>query len=147
MAIYRRSSRRPLVITAVAVGVVALIVGFAAGRATAPDLASQVKAARAQVQPISTSLEVIRTEYPKLLAAAAGADAGGAPDAISRARTTFTANQPTWSLVDPSMTAALGADLTALANLITQKAPEADVDAALDAAEADANKLAGAATI
>jgi hypothetical protein len=97
------------------------------------------------VQPISTSLEVIRTEYPKLLAAAAGADAGGAPDAIGRARSTFTANQPTWSLVDPTTTAALGADLTSVANLITQRASEDDVNAALDAAEADANKLAGAA--
>jgi hypothetical protein len=146
MAIYRRSSRRPLVITAVVVGVVAVIVGFAVGRATAPDLTSQIRAARAQVQPISTSLEVIRTEYPKLLAAAAGTDAGGAPDAIARARTTFTTNQPTWSPVDPATTAALGADLTALANLITQRASEDDVDSALDAAEADANKLAGAAT-
>jgi hypothetical protein len=143
MAIYRRSSRRPLVIVAVIAAVAGLVVGFAAGRATAPDLASQVRAARGQVAPILTALEVIRTEYPKLLNAAAGSDPGGAESALARARSTFTANEATWSVIDPQATTALRPALDALAATITRRAPEADVDAALGAASAAAARIAG----
>jgi hypothetical protein len=145
MAIYRRSSRRPLVIVGVIAAVAGLVVGYLGGRATAPDLGSQIRAARAQVAPIVTSLEVIRTEYPKLLNATAGSDPGGAESALARARSTFTAQSVTWSLIDPTGTTALGTALDALAAKITQRAPDADVDAAIDTAAAAANRIASTA--
>jgi hypothetical protein len=145
MAIYRRSSRRPLVIVGVIAAVAGLVLGYLGGRATAPDLASQVRAARAQAAPIVTSLEVIRTEYPKLLNATAGSDPGGAESALARARSTFTAQSATWTLIDPEATAGLGSALDALGAKITARAAEAEVDSAIDTAAAAANRLAGTA--
>jgi hypothetical protein len=142
MAIYRRSSRRPLIIVAVVAAVVGLALGFVLGGATAPGLASQISAARADATPIVTALEVARDEYPKLLAASAGQDAGGAPSAIARARAAFTAHSTTWAIIDPATTAALGDTLTKLDGLVAQKAPNDQVEAAVDAAQTLAQKLA-----
>jgi hypothetical protein len=142
MAIYRRSSRRPFVVTAVVAALAGLIIGVAAGRGTAPDLAAQVSEARAQVAPIVTSLEVLRTEYPKLLNAAAGGDPGGAESALARARSTFASHAASWSLLDPATTTALDKALNDLAALLTGRAPEAEVGSAVDTALAAANKLA-----
>lgn len=146
MAIYRRSGRRPLALVAVIAAVVGLALGFAAGRTTAPDLASQVRAVRADAAPILTSLEVIRTEYPKLLATTAGSDPGGAEGALARARAAFGAHQATWALLDPAGTSALGAALDALGGQIDQRAPQATVDQAIDAAVTAANRIAGTTT-
>jgi hypothetical protein len=146
MAIYRRSSRRPLVLVAVIAAVAGLVLGYVGGRATAPDLASQVQAARADAVPLLASLEVIRTEYPKLLNAVAGADPGGAESALARARSSFAARQATWALIDPAGTTALGTALDALGTQITQRAPEAAVDAAIDTATAAAHRIAGTPT-
>lgn len=145
MAIYRRSSRRPLILVAVIAAVAGLVIGAGAGRVTAPGLASQIRDARAEAGPILTWLEVVRTEYPKLLAATAGSDPGGAEGAISRARSTFADHEATWALIDPAGTTALGSALDALGTQIARHAPEADVDAAIDAAVAAGNRIAGAA--
>src|SRR5438093_32003 len=142
MAIYRRSSRRPLAVTAVAAALAGLVIGFVGGRATAPDLAAQVRDARSQVAPIVTALEVVRTEYPKLLAAGGGGDPGGAEAALARARSTFAAHAPTWSLLDPGSTTALGNALNDLGAVVARRAPEADVGSSIDAALEAANRLA-----
>lgn len=143
MAIYRRSSRRPLVIAAVLAAIAGLVLGFVAGRATAPDLAAQVREIRAQAAPILTSLEVVRTEYPKLLAATPGSDPGGAESALTRARTTLAAVRPQLVVIDPAATADLQSAIDNLSALVTGRASQPDVEAAIDAAEAIARRLAG----
>jgi hypothetical protein len=144
MAIYRRASRRPLAIAAIIAATAGLAIGFALGRSTAPDLASQVHAARAEVSPIVTALEVVRDEYPKLLAASAGSDPGGAEAALVRATTALASRAVVLRTLEPVATAALEAAMARLSQLIAERAPESQVRAALDEAQAAAARLAGA---
>src|SRR6188474_1730095 len=125
MAIYRRSSRRPLVVVGVVAAIVGLAAGFGLGRLTAPDLASQVAATRAEVTPIVTALEVLRDEYPKLVAATAGSDPGGAEAALTRASTTLASRAAILRTLDPEATSALDEALGRLSRLVADRAPDA----------------------
>ena len=141
MAIYRTPSRRPLVLTGVIALLVGLAAGFALGRAAAPDLASQLATARAEVRPIQTALDVVRIEYDSLLT---GGDSGS-PDAIERAQEAFRTRRATFDLLEPGATARLERALSRVAQLVAAKAPKAEVEAAIDEAEAAARELAGGA--
>ena len=142
MAIYRRSSRRPLIVIALIAAAAGLTVGLVVGRATAPDLASQMQAVRGDAAPISAALEVVRTEYPKLLAATAASDPGGSEQALARAKATLAAHADEFRLIDATGTAALQNALDHLSTLIAARAAAADVSAAVDDAEAALTRLA-----
>lgn len=140
MAIYRTQSRRPLVLVGLAGLVVGLIAGIAGGRMSAPDLPSQLAAARAEMRPILSSLDVVRIEYD-----AAGQVAGdsGSAGAIARAKDAFAARRDTFLLIDPDAAARLEAALDRVGSLVDAKAPQAELEAAVDEAEAVARELAG----
>ena len=140
MAIYRTQSRRPLVLIGLACLGIGLVVGGVVGRLSAPDLTSQLAAARAEVRPILTSLEVVRIEYD-----AAGQVAGdsGSAGAIARAKDAFTARRDALFLIDPDAAARLEAALDRVGALVDAKAPQAELEAAVDEAEAVARELAG----
>ena len=127
MAIYRAESGRRILIVAFVALVAGLVIGCGIGRATAPTAASQVADLRTQVAPIRSSLDVIRTEYPKLLTNAS--DPGGAPAAMARIRTTFDAVSPTLTTLDPAGTAKLDAAITSLANAIEARMKMEDIEA------------------
>jgi len=141
VAIYRTQSRRPLFLTGAVALVVGLVIGFALGSATAPGLASQLASARAEVRPILTSLDVVRIEYASLLT---GGDSGS-PDAIARAQEAFRARQATFDLIGRAAAMELEQALERVAGLVAAKAPQAEVDTAIDAAEAAAREIAGEA--
>ena len=139
MAIYRTPSRRPLILTGVAALVVGLVVGFVVGQSAAPGLASQLSTARADVRPILTALDVVRIEYDSLLT---GGDSGS-PDAIVRAQEAFRTRRVTLDLLDSDAAGRLDQALAEVARVVAAKALKAELDAAVDAAEAVARELAG----
>lgn len=139
MAIYRTQSRRPLILFGVASLLVGLVLGGVIGRLSSPDLAAQLAAARADVRPILTSLDVVRIEYDSLLT---GGDSGS-PGAIARAKEAFTARRATLALIDQDITARLAAALERVGSLVDAKAPRAELEAAIDEAEATARELTG----
>ena len=134
MAIYRAESSRRIALVggvAVVVGlVVGLVVGIGIGRMTAPGLGAQVDDLVAQVAPIRSSLEVVRTEYPKLLAG--GADAGGAAATMTKISTTWAAAKPAVTRFDPSGAEDLAASIDDLKAAIEAKDPQDEVEDALD---------------
>ncbi|MBM4407460.1 MAG: hypothetical protein FJ038_02385 [Chloroflexi bacterium] len=139
MAIYRTQSRRPLILFGVASLLVGLVLGGVIGRLSSPDLAAQLAAARADVRPILTSLDVVRIEYDSLLT---GGDSGS-PGAIARAKEAFTARRATLALIDQDITARLAAALERVGSLVDAKAPRAELEAAIDDAEATAREFTG----
>jgi hypothetical protein len=130
MAIYRTNRDRRLGIVGVVALVVGVVGGLAVGRLTAPGLTDQLAALRTQAAPITTSLEVVRSEYPKLLAG--GADAGGSVGALARVRSTYDLVLPTLTTLDPAGTGGATAALEALEAGVASKASEADIDARID---------------
>lgn len=131
MAIYRSNTRRSITIVGIVALVVGLVGGVVIGRLSAPGLDGQLGELRAAALPIAGSLEVIRAEYPESLVT--GADTGGAPGALARARTTYDLLTPRLILLDPAATAVATAALVALEAGVAGKASEADVGARIDA--------------
>jgi hypothetical protein len=133
MAIYRAQGGRRTALLATAALIAGLVAGLAIGRALAPGLEAQLVELRTKAAPIASSLEVVRTEYPKLLAG--GADPGGAEAAMARARTTFAEVRTSFGALDRVATAELSGALDTLGGLIEARAPEAEVAGAIDTAE------------
>lgn len=133
MAIYRADRGRRVVIAAAVAFVAGLVLGGVGGRLTSPGLADHVDAIRTQVAPIVSSLDVIRLEYPKLLAG--GEDGGGAEAAAIRIRETFEAARPTLEILNPAGSDALDASIAALVAAIDARAPDAEIGAVIDAVE------------
>lgn len=129
MAIYRAESNRRVVVIALVAVVIGLVVGLALGRLTAPGLGAQLDDVRSQVAPIRSSLEVVSSEYPKLLAG--GSDPGGTMSALAKIEATYTAAQPTLAILNSKESATLNGTILALRTAIEGKATQADVDAAI----------------
>jgi hypothetical protein len=134
MAIYRAESGRRVVLIAGAAAIAGLVLGLLIGRITAPGLGAQLDDVRAQAAPIASSLEVIRTEYPKLLAG--GADPGGAEAAMARIETTYATVKPSLEAISPGGSAALGDAIAALRGAVNARVPETDVGSKLDDVQA-----------
>jgi hypothetical protein len=134
VAIYRAERGRRIALAAGVAAIVGLVFGLVLGRMTAPDLGARLNEARAAAAPIRSSLEVVRTEYSKLLAG--GADPGGAPAAMDKIDAVYATAAPSLALIDAAASAALGKGLEDLRSAMKARAPEADVDAAIVAAEA-----------
>jgi len=132
VAIYRAESGRRIALIAGVAAIVALVFGLVLGRMTAPGLGAQLDEARAAAAPIRSALEVVRTEYSKLLAG--GADPGGAPAAMDKIDVVYATVAPSLALIDAAASVALGKDLEDLRSAMKARAPEADVDAAIVAA-------------
>jgi hypothetical protein len=132
VAIYRAESGRRIALIASVTAIVGLVLGLALGRLTAPGLGAQLDEARTAAVPIRSSLEVVRTEYSKVLAG--GADPGGAPAAMDRIDAVYATAAPSLALIDAAAAAALGKGLADLRSAMEARAPEADVDAAIVAA-------------
>jgi hypothetical protein len=139
VAIYRPSSRRPLVLAGVGGLVAGLVLGFFLGRSSAPDLAAQLAAARAEVRPILASLDVVRIEYQSLLD---GGDSGS-EGALARARDALDAGRATFDVLDRAAAASLDSALDGVAAAVEGRVPLADLEAAVSDAEAAAARLAG----
>jgi hypothetical protein len=143
MAIYRANSERRLVLLVLVALGIGLVGGVLVGRATAPGLVDQLATVRAQAAPIASSLEVLRSEYPKLLEG--GADPGGATGALAKVRTTFDALAPTLVIIDSGGTATATAALEALEAGVAAKEPETDVTERIDAFAAALSAALGTA--
>ena len=129
MAIYRAESNRRVVMIALVAVVVGLVVGLAIGRLTAPGLGAQIDDLRTQVAPIRSSLEVVSSEYPKLLAG--GTDPGGTMAALAKIEATYAAAQPTLAVLNSKESATLNGTIMELRTTVEGKATQADVDAAI----------------
>ena len=117
----------------VSAAIAGLVLGLLIGRATAPGLGAQLDDARARAAPIASSLEVIRTEYPKLVAG--GADPGGAELAMARIESAYAAVKPSLDAIDTTGSAALGDSIGQLRSGLTARVPEADLAVLIAAVE------------
>jgi hypothetical protein len=128
MALYRPASRRPLAVAA-ALGLAGgLILGFLAGQAVAPGTAGVLDGLRQRVGDVTSALEVLRVEYGDV----AGADVGGAEQAVERARTAYAAVEADLALIDDTAANEAYNALEELAALVTARAPADQVEAGID---------------
>ena len=134
MAVYRADRSRRVV----GIGIVALVAGMSGGvvvgRLTAPDLPSQLAELRQAAAPIGSAAEVVRVEYPKLLAG--GADPGGAEGAVARMRATLADVHVSLGALDDAGTDDLAGSVDRLAALVADRAPAPQVNEAVDGVEA-----------
>jgi hypothetical protein len=133
VAIYRAEGGRRMALLAGLAAIVGLVLGLVLGRTTAPGLGAQLDDLRRQSAPISSSLEVIRTEYPKLLAG--GGDPGGAEAAMAKVETTFAAIEPSVGAIDSAGTTRLGEAITQLRDAMTARVPDEELTSLLDAVQ------------
>ena len=145
MALYRAESGRRIALVGVGAAIAGLAFGLLIGRITAPGLGAQLDDVRAKAAPLSSSLEVIRTEYPKLIAGSG--DAGGATAAMSRIESTFAAVEPSLQIIDASGTAALGEAIAALRRAVDARVAEAEVGTRLDDVQARLDAILPGSTV
>ena len=124
--------RRRAVIVTVAIGVVALVVGFAFGRATAPSFTDQVHHAQRRGGDLVARLESLPIEYEK----AARGEPGAADVAALAAAIRYDAANQTASTPWITTAAAIDAKLAAVAGAATGKATPSAFNAAVDQAAA-----------
>jgi hypothetical protein len=131
MSLYRETSaRRTKVIAGAVLGAVILLsIGFAIGRATAPEpsLESQIADVREQARPVADALELVAIHYD------ASAEAAGAQ--LDRAVASFEDVEGELAFLDPAGTRAARTAIEELSSLISSGAPAAEVERAAAAAE------------
>jgi hypothetical protein len=108
---------------------VLLAIGFAIGRATAPEpsLESQIADVREQARPVADALELVAIHYD------ASAEAASAQ--LDRAVASFDDVEDELALVDPDGTTAARSAIEELSSLVSSGAPSAEVERAATAAE------------
>jgi hypothetical protein len=139
MSLYRQPGRvRPLTIAAVAA--VALLVGVGIGYALGhsnrakPSAQDAVAQLRATLRPLAAGLELIPTEYPKLLHGTA-ADQAAVRDDVQRMHAALASAAPDLRVLDPAGAAALVARVAALEAAVRARVPPAQVTQSAAAAQ------------
>jgi hypothetical protein len=139
MSLYRETSaRRTKVIVGAVLGtVIVLSIGFAVGRATAPEpsLESQIADMREQARPVADALELVAIHYD------ASAEAAGAQ--LDRAVASFEDVEDELTLLDPSGTTAARTAIEELSSLVSSGASAAEVERAAADAEAAVRAASG----
>ena len=124
MAVYRPTRRqRPLALYAALGLLVLLVLGGAAVLLLRPAPPSDLAAAKAALTEVSSRLDLLTVEYPKLLAG----QSNGADAALRGADAAFARALPTLQTLDPAWASARQAELATLQTLVGNKAPAADV--------------------
>jgi hypothetical protein len=139
MSLYRETSARSrkAIIGAVLGALILLAIGFAVGRATAPEpsLESQIADVREQARPVADALELVAIHY------GASAEAAGAQ--LDRAVASFEDVEDELALVDPAGTTAARTAIEELSSLVSSGARTATVERAAAAAEEAVRAAAG----
>jgi hypothetical protein len=146
MSLYRVASRRSrlfaLLVPAIAL-VVGLAVGLLVGRATAPEpsLSDALADEAAHVAEARTALDVLTIEYPQ--AVSSPTEYGGAQADVRHAQEALAAADGL-EAIDPSGYRRATALVAEVAALVDRKAPPAEVEARVRAAEEALAALPGA---
>jgi hypothetical protein len=135
MSLYREPGRagRARAIAAAAVLLLALGVGFAVGRATAPEpsLGSELEQIRDGAATAADALELVSIHY----GAANATTRQAAREQLQRAQQQFAEVEPELAMIDAAGTEHARSAIERLARLVEQGAPANDVDRAARAAE------------
>lgn len=134
MAVYRPTRRQRSPLLWLALGLIALVVvGLGAFLVLRPAPTTDLAAAKAALTEVSSRLDLLGVEYPKLVAG----QANGAEPALTGAFTAWNRALPTLQTLDPAWTAARQAQLTGLKTLVSARATPAEVQTATTALIAD----------
>lgn len=143
MSLYRETSARSswVIVAAVVAGLVLLGIGFAVGRATAPEpsLEAQVASVREQARPVADALELVAIHY----GASNDTTREAAAAQLDRAVASFEDVEGELALLDPAGTTAARTAIEQLSSLVASGAPAAEVEHAAAEAEAAVRAAAG----
>ena len=139
MSLYRETSARSkkAVAGVVLAGLILVAIGFAVGRATAPEQSfeSQIAGVRVQARPVADALELVAIHY--------GASAEAARAQLDRAVVSFEDVEAKLALIDPAGTTAARTAIEQLSSLVSSGASAAEVERAAAAAEDAIRAAAG----
>ncbi len=134
MAVYRPTRRQRPLLLWFAFGLIGLaVVGVGAFLVLRPAPPSDLAAAKAALTEVSSRLDLLGVEYPKLVAG----QANGAEAALTSADAAWNRALPTLQAIDPAWATARQAQLTALKALVSARATPAAVQAAATALMSD----------
>jgi hypothetical protein len=139
MSLYREPAGRSTkaVVGAVLGAIALLVIGFAVGRATAPEpsLEGQLEDLRQEAREAGDGLELVAIHYDATREAARAQ--------LDRAEDSFARIEDELALVDPSGARAARAAITKLSSLVAASAAAAEVERAADDARAAVRAAAG----
>jgi hypothetical protein len=136
MSLYREPGRRRVWPAAVAAGalVLALVVGFALGRASKdPSLEDVLAPAQERTAEVLAALEQLTIEYPQ--GAEEASEYEGAAATVERMQRAWDEAREDLLLLDPEGTQEAEAALDEVASLVEARAPAAELEAAVRRAE------------
>jgi hypothetical protein len=136
MSLYREPGRRRVWPAAVAAGVLvlALLVGFALGRASKdPSLEDVLAPAQERTAEVLAALEQLTIEYPQ--GAEEASEYEGAAATVERMQRAWDEAREDLLLLDPEGTQEAEAALDEVASLVEARAPAAELEAAVRRAE------------
>jgi hypothetical protein len=146
MSLYREASgRNPKAVVAAVLGGIALVaIGFALGRATAPEpsVQSQLHELRADARQAADGFELVAIHY----GAADDSTREAASAQLGRAETSFERIEDELVLVDPEDVRAARNAIEELSSLVVAGAPAAEVERAAEEARAAVRSAAPGGT-